>query len=60
MKKNVGGIDKILRFILGITAVLVGFRSHSGWAQNHCICGSCGGFIYRNLRLLTPLEGTRD
>ncbi len=24
MKKNVGGIDKILRFILGIAAVLVG------------------------------------
>ena len=24
MKKNVGGMDKILRFILGIAAVLVG------------------------------------
>ena len=31
MKKNVGGVDKILRFILGIVAVVVGiFASITG------------------------------
>jgi Inner membrane protein YgaP-like, transmembrane domain len=25
MKKNVGGIDKVLRFIIGVVLVLIGF-----------------------------------
>jgi len=31
MNKNVGGIDRILRIILGIVIIVVGYLNHSWW-----------------------------
>ena len=60
VKKNVGGIDKVFRFILGIATVIAGIFSHIGRTQDRRIRGSCCCSLYGNLRFLTPLEGARD
>ena len=52
MEKNVGGIDKILRFVLGIVAILVGvFAPISGGLR-------IVAFVVAGIELFTGIYGT--
>jgi Inner membrane protein YgaP-like, transmembrane domain len=51
MKKNVGGIDKAIRFIIGIILGLVGFFVHMGTGLR------IGAFVVAAVALVTAFTG---
>lgn len=51
MKKNVGGIDKILRLIIGLVLLLVGFFVQMGTGLR------VGAFVVAAIALITAFTG---
>jgi len=51
MKKNVGGIDKVLRLIIGLALLLVGFFMQMSTGMR------VGAFIVAAIALITAITG---
>ncbi len=51
MKKNVGGVDKVLRFIVGIVLALVGFFVQMSTGLR------VGAFVVAAIALITAFTG---